>query len=172
MSLVRPDPSYSCQIVSYRREFSECGSSMDGTGSLRQMPDPGEWLLQVAALSKRESVPENLVQSTQFIYVRNSDRRIVGMIQVRHYFNDYLEKFGGHIGYSVRPTERLRGYATQMLRDCLPYCRDLGLDKVLITCDRENSGSRKVILANGGVYENTVFEPAEGIMLERYWISL
>lgn len=170
--LTVPDASYSDEISSYRREFLECGSSMDGTGFLRSMENPKEWLAQVKSLSLRETVPENLVQSTQFIAVRPSDGRIVGMIQLRHYFNEYLEKFGGHIGYSVRPAERRRGYASRMLADILPYCREIGLERVLITCLETNEASRRTILKNGGMFERTVFEPSENVNTERYWITL
>lgn len=72
----------------------------------------------------------------------------------------------------VRPSERRKGFAAQMLRLCLPRCRELGLTRVLITCLRENEASRRTILANGGVYESTVYEPREGEHLERYWIDL
>lgn len=171
--LVKPDISYCEQIIAYRQEFLEDGSSMDGCGSLRSLGGkPEEWLREVENLSKFETVPEKWVVSTQFLYVRESNNRIVGMIQVRHYFNDILEKFGGHIGYSVRPSERRKGYATAMLHDCLPFCKQIGLDKILITCIDENVGSRKTILKNGGVYESTVFEPNEKVNLERYWIQL
>ena len=94
------------------------------------------------------------------------------MFQIRHYFNAYLEKYGGHIGYSVAPSERRKGYASQMLKLALPKCKELGIDKVLITCIEDNIGSRKTILANGGVYESSVYEPDEKINLERYWIDL
>ncbi len=94
------------------------------------------------------------------------------MIQVRHTLNEYLEKFAGHIGYSVRPSERRKGYATVMLSIVLPFCKDLGLEKVMISCTDQNTGSRKTILNNGGVYESTVHEPDKNVNLERYWITL
>ena len=103
---------------------------------------------------------------------REEDQKIVGMLQIRHYFNDYLEKYGGHIGYSVAPSERRKGYASQMLKTALPKCKELGIDKVLITCIDNNEGSRKTILSNGGVYESSVYEPNEKVYLERYWINL
>lgn len=91
---------------------------------------------------------------------------------MRHYFNDYLSEFGGHIGYSVKPSERRKGYATSMLNAILPYCREIGLDKILITCIDGNIGSEKTILNNGGIYESTVYEPCEKCSLKRFWIAL
>jgi predicted acetyltransferase len=110
--------------------------------------------------------------ATQFLFIRKSDDKLVGMIQVRHYFNDYLEKYAGHIGYSVRPSERRKGYAKEMLKMVLPYCREIGIDRVLITCIDGNIASEKTILANGGVYESTVHEPNENEDLKRFWITL
>ena len=98
--------------------------------------------------------------------------QVVGMIQVRHYFNDYLSEYGGHIGYSVKLSERRKGYATAMLSAVLPYCREIGLDRILITCVDGNIGSEKAILNNGGVYESAVIEPNEKIRLKRFWIDL
>ena len=145
---------------------------MDGCGSLRRMEQINDWLKQVETFARKETVPAHWVVSTQFVYLRASDNRIVGMIQIRHYFNDFLEKYAGHIGYCVRPSERRKGYAKQMLHDCLPYCRKIGLTSVLVSCVDSNEASRKTILANGGVYESTVFEPKGKVNLERYWIHL
>ncbi len=94
------------------------------------------------------------------------------MLNLRHYLNDYLEQFGGHIGYSVRKSERQKGYATEMLSLALGEAKKLGLSRVLVTCDRENTGSAKTILNNGGVLENEVFDPNDGTVTQRYWIEL
>ncbi len=145
---------------------------MDGTGPLRRFENPEEYIKVCADYEDLEKVPSHLVPATQFIFVRKSDNKLVGMIQIRHRFNDFLEKYAGHIGYSVRPSERCKGYAKEMLRMALPFCREIGLDKVLITCIDGNIGSEKTILANGGIYESTIHEPNENVDLKRFWITL
>ena len=172
LRLIAPTADYAEQISAYRRDFLDNGDSMDGTGSLSRMEDPAQWLRQVEELRNPETVPENWVPSTQFICVREADNRLVGMIQVRHCFNAFLEKFGGNIGYSVRPDERRRGYAEWMLRAVLPYCREIGLKRLLVTCLAENEASRRTILACGGAYESTVRDADADATLERYWIAL
>ena len=170
--LMTPDMTMAEEIRAYRNAFLACGDSMDGTGSLRRCEDPADWVDESARCMQRETAPQGLVPATQFVYLRESDRKIVGMIQVRHELNDYLARFGGHIGYSVRPDERRKGYAAQMLADVLPYCRALGLENVLITCLETNEGSRRTILKNGGAYDSSVREPDEACDIQRYWIAL
>lgn len=89
----------------------------------------------------------------------------LGRIAVRHTLTDRLRQLGGHIGYDVRPTARRRGHGTAMLRAALGQARDLGLEKVLITCDEDNLGSRGVIEANGGELEFA------GDGIRRYWVA-
>ena len=170
--LIRPTSEYASQIVQYRQEFLDAGDSMDGTGPLRRTLNPEEYIQTCLDHEDPSKVPSHLVPATQFFFIRKSDNKLLGMIHVRHRFNDYLEKYAGHIGYSVRPSERRKGYAKEMLRMALPFCREIGIDKVLIACIDGNIGSEKTILANSGVYESTVYEPNEKEYLKRFWITL
>lgn len=99
--LIKPDLSFENEIEAFRKEMIEANSSMDGTGPLKQMSDIKEWLKYSQCCGNKEYVPENWVTCEQYIYVRVADNKIVGMIQFRHYLNEFLEKYGGHIGYSV-----------------------------------------------------------------------
>lgn len=172
MKLVEPSMEYDAQIQAYRKEFLDFGGSMDGTNSLRKYEKTQDWLDRLEMLKKPETLPPGRMMSRQYLYVREADSKVVGMIDIRPEFNEYLEKFAGNIGYSVAPGERRKGYATGMLEAALPICNSLGLEKVLISCIQGNEGSKRTILNNGGVYESTVYEPDERIWLERYWINL
>ena len=170
--LRRPTAFYAEQILECKKEYLAADSSMDGCGPLRHTDDPIEYIEKCALEEDPKTCPAPLVPATQFMLVRKADDRVLGFLQVRHEFNEYLSTFGGHIGYSVRPSERRRGYAKEMLRLALPCCREIGLDQVLITCMDGNIGSEKTILANGGVYESTVYEPNDRVDLKRFWITL
>lgn len=96
---------------------------------------------------------------------------LVGRLSIRLELKGTLVTLGGHIGYQVLEGHRRRGYGTEMLRQALPMCAELGLDPVLITCDLDNVASRKIIEANGGVYEKTVDSARLRAPKLRYWVQ-
>jgi len=97
---------------------------------------------------------------------------IVGRVSVRHYLNDVLRARGGHIGYAVAPAFQRRGYATEMFRQAVAYCRSLGLDRIMITCDDDNVASWKVIEAAGALLEETFVDTEDDALARRYWLEL
>lgn len=111
--------------------------------------------------------PTHVSCTTLYLMV---DDRIVGALSIRHELNDYLLKHGGHIGYGVRPSERGKGYATQLLEYSKSFMRDRGVERLLLTCDSENTASRRVIEKCGGVFENEV--ESKKRITQRYWIDL
>ena len=105
-------------------------------------------------------------------FLLDADRnRLLGAVNIRHYLNEFLLREGGHIGDGIRPSERRKGYATEMIRLALIECKKMGIDRVLMTCDRDNIGSAKSIIRNGGVLENEIVS-SEGVMIQRYWITI
>ncbi|WP_030783343.1 GNAT family N-acetyltransferase [Streptomyces sp. NRRL S-920] len=162
--------SYIAAMEEFRAEGR--GGPDDDTTLGRTLRDYGEkwhdpavferYLAETAAAAARSEGPL-AVPVTTLWYVDGGD--YLGRVTVRHSIaTRFLREYGGHIGYDVRPTARRRGHATEMLRACLPYAAGLGLESVLVTCDTDNTGSRKVIEASGGV-----FEDERGGKL-RYWI--
>ena len=97
--------------------------------------------------------------------------RLLGAVNIRHFLNDYLLQYGGHIGDGIRPSERRKGYATEMIRLSLEECKKLGIDRVLMVCDKANIGSARSIVKNGGILENE-FIDEDGAVNQRYWIPL
>lgn len=172
LKLIEPSMEYANEILDFRQEFLDCGDSMDGSGSLRRFERVEDWLDEVERCKLRETAPPNWVPSTQFICIRESDNRMIGVIQIRRELNDFLRDYAGHIGYSVRPSERRKGYAVWMLGSIFPYCKSLGINDVMVSCLAGNEGSRRTILRNGGVYAETVREPHEDVLLEKYWIHI
>ena len=115
---------------------------------------------------KDEKVPDSV------FFLLDIERNILlGAVNIRHYLNDYLLQFGGHIGDGIRPSERRKGYATEMIRLALIECKKLGIDRVLMVCDKSNIGSAKSIIKNGGILENE-FVDGDGEINQRYWIDL
>ena len=114
---------------------------------------------------------DGLVPDSVFFLLDLERNILLGAVNIRHYLNDYLLQHGGHIGDGIRPSERGKGYATEMIRLALIECKRLGIDKVLMVCDKFNVASAKTIIKNGGILENE-FADEDGEIIQRYWINL
>ena len=121
-------------------------------------------------LELKEATDKLVPDSTFFLYDDERDK-FIGAVNIRHYLNEGLLKEGGHIGDGIRPSERQKGYGTKIIALALEECKKLKIDKVLITCYKDNIGSAKAIMNNGGVLENEIID-SDGILLQRYWIDL
>lgn len=117
-----------------------------------------------------KSADRGLVPDSTFFCLDEERDIFVGAVNIRHYLNDALLKTGGHIGDGVRPSERRKGIATDMIGLALKECYKLGINRVLMVCNKENIGSAKSIINNGGVLENEV--KANDEIIQRYWIEI
>ena len=168
--LVKPDLSYVDEIIKYKEESLKENPLINGSAGLNRFSSIEDWLEELKKRSTQETVPKELVPSSTYLGVREKDNYIVGMIDIRHYLNEYLTQVGGNIGYSVRKSETNKGYAKQMFKLALEKCKDLKIKKVLITCDEDNIASEKVILSANAKFED--IRCIDGENKKRFWIEL
>ncbi len=175
--LVKPTIEYKEQAINLIEEVEKDDIDENirysGFSSLQKYRNNYEqWLNEIEIYTNKETLPEGKVISDVFFSVRKSDNKLIGIISIRHELNDYLYNYGGHIGYSILPSERRKGYAYKQLLLGLKYCESIHINRVLITCLDYNIGSSKTIEKAGGKLENIVINEKEGKTYKRYWISL
>ncbi|MGI8420178.1 MAG: GNAT family N-acetyltransferase [Candidatus Levyibacteriota bacterium] len=128
------------------------------------------YITQLHEESEGKHLPQGYVPQTTYWLVDGDE--FIGRVSIRHTLTPELLRIGGHIGYDIRPSERGRGYGTKILELVLPKAKELGIPKALVTCNDTNLGSKKIIEANGGVFENSESQ-GNGLPRKlRYWITL
>ena len=172
LKLVFPSEEYKDKIQEFVEEFRKNGENIiPGSGGLDRLPSFEEWIQKINDdLSKEKAEAKGRVQAKQYIAIRTHDNKIIGVTQLRYRLNEHLYYYGGHIGDSIRPSERDKGYSTEMIGLVLEEAKKLGIGNVLMTCDKENKASARTIMKNGGIFENEVEN--DGKITQRYWISL
>ncbi|MCL2281971.1 MAG: GNAT family N-acetyltransferase [Fibromonadales bacterium] len=172
IKLVTPSDELKAEALAYRQEHFDCGEMViNGSALFDKMNSYEEWLLHIEKISSKETCPSDWVVSSVFFCVRQSDNKIIGIIDLRNYLNDFLKTYGGHIGYAVRPSERRKGYATEMLSLALDFYKNLGLNKVMIACYKDNLASIKTIEKNGGSLEKEYLY-LDGKPILIYWVGI
>jgi predicted acetyltransferase len=166
LRLCRVTGENSSDLAGYAQEFADAGESH----LVLPENDPEAFLARVEMFEAGHDLPRNRVRMTWFWLLRGD--RIVASSRLRHELIPVLLLDGGNIGYEVRPSERRRGVGRELLRLTLDEGRRLGLRRVLLTTETSNLGSIGVILANGGVFQDTSVSPNTGRTLNRYWITL
>lgn len=169
---VEPTMEYAEEIAAYRKEMLEANSNFDGCFSMKRMPDVEEYVNNCINWGNPSREPdEHGAWGIVLLCIRKSDHRMVGCMQVHYVLTERMRNYTGHVGYSVRPSERKKGYATKMLGKALDFLATLSFGKIGISCLKENEASRRTILANGGEYQETVFLPGEEVYLEKYKVA-
>ena len=173
MRLVRPSRAYADEIMAYRAESLELAPTINGAFVLAGYTDPAAWISHCEAQTDPATAPDGDPVADEWMMV-DEESQILGMVNIRRNIDDpFFAEYAGHIGYSIRPVERGKGYGTAQLLLTLDKCSDLGLEKVLLTCDSDNEPSRRTILSCGGVFDRmTIQTPEQPQSRERYWISL
>ena len=164
------------EALEYLKEHIDTRSDINGTEGINRIKDGftyEDWLDEVTKAPDEEWAKSvGRVPATTYFTIRESDNKIIGMVNFRHSLNERLRKIGGHIGYGIRPTERRKGYAKIQLYLALLEAQKLGLDKVMVDCIETNIGSEKTILALGGEFEEKVFDETRQKYLKNYWINV
>ena len=165
MELRRPTLADKEAVLEMMAEFEQSQSPHDGGFWKAEAFSYEEWLESNQNHEMGINLPEGWVPDIQLVAF-SRDGQAVGFLNLRLCLNDFLLEEGGHIGYSIRPSERGKGYAKEALRQGLQVAKEKNIKKALVTCSTENPASRAVIVANGGVFEDV----RNGV--ERYWIDL
>ena len=167
--LVEPSVTYRDSFIQSVQEFQAEGRQL--YYDLNSLTDDfGVFVQELHDAKDRARLKPGRVPASEFWLI--DDDEFIGRLSLRHELNEYLLKMGGHIGYEIRPSKRRQGYGTDILRLGLEKARELGLLRVLVTCDEDNIGSKKIIEHNGGMFENAIEIEGDPVKKLRYWIDI
>jgi predicted acetyltransferase len=169
IELVRPTAALESSYRSYVAEFVDRGEPFIPFPIGFDLSDFSALLKKLDDCSKGVGLPDGFVAHSTFWLLRDGTE-VVGVSSLRHSLTPRLVREGGNIGYGIRPSARGQGLGAEILRRTLDRAAAIGLKEALVTCDKANVASARVILRNGGVLDSEIFIEERGVLLQRYWI--
>ena len=166
MSLIEPNAELKTEFLQMSEEYAAAGDNRYQSA----VEDFEAYLERLASDALGVNLPSDRAPQTVFWLV--GDGRIFGQSKLRHRLTPELEDEGGHIGYDIRPSARRKGYGTLILELTLKKAENLGLNRVLLTCDADNTASAKIIEKNGGNLSGQAVSRISGKLIFQYWIQL
>ena len=167
LKFIMPTEQNRDDVLSFYDEIEKSGGQCIGIGNYK---DYALWLNGMQNRHAGKNLPEGYVREN--FYLCYEGDRLIGVFSLKFELTEYLLNYGGHIGYATRPSDRNRGLATQMLAQGLELAKEFGFNSILCICDNDNYASEKVILKNGGVFENELYDLDEEVTVKRFWIRL
>ncbi|MFD0682572.1 MULTISPECIES: GNAT family N-acetyltransferase [unclassified Paenibacillus] len=168
--IIKPSIDYQDAYISFYQDWINSGENIVPWVVGKDPTDFPAMLQFLSEEAKEELLPEGWVPASTY-WLMDTANKVVGAVNIRHRLNEKLLNSGGHIGYGICPSERRKGYATLLLSLALQQTAELGLQKVLVVCDKGNIGSERTILKNGGVFESEFIEE-NGNCIRRFWIDV
>jgi len=162
------------EAIDYIIEHIKAKSNINGSGGLdKGYTDYEGWFKKIKLEEDPDTCPLDRSPAYTYFLIRENDNKIIGMTNLRYILTEFLLEYAGNIGYGIRPTERGKGYSKILLYSVLQKCKELNLEKVLLSADESNPASWKTIEALGGVFEKKVPNKyEEGEILCKYWINV
>jgi len=170
VSLIKPTEDLRDEYLAFYQEWKDSGETMVPWVISKDPSDFAAMLQELYAEEAGENLPAGWVPASTY-WLATEEQKLVGAVNIRHQLTVPLLQSGGHIGYGIRPSERRKGYATQILALSLQKAKELGIGKALVVCDATNLASERTILKNGGVADESFVEE-DGNIVKRYWIEM
>lgn len=172
VELAKPSAAYKREYLSFYEDWMSVEQDIT-PWVVRKDPSDFDSMIEFLYAEDTEEKLQNksFVPHSTYWLIDSHSKKVMGAVNIRHRLNEKLLNSGGHIGYGIRPSERRKGYASVLLALTLEITRDMGLNKVLLVCDKGNLASEKTILKNGGQFESEYVEE-NGNVVRRFWIFL
>ncbi len=167
ITFILPSEEHETDVLSFYNEFESVGETCIGYGNYKNFP---VWLNGMKNRYLGTNLPKGYVREN--FYLCYADNELIGVFSLKFELTEFLLNYGGHIGYAVRPAKRNCGLATEILKQGLSLSKQLGFRRVLCVCNEDNYASERVILKNGGIFENRVYDLEENVFVKRYWIDV